>query len=1330
MRVLLLTFLCFFTLSSSLKQSFIAQGFLEDIEQVAKIEDCCSKVLVKIEIADDIQADRSGLYTRTPNNHNNRAEYHQDGGVNIIYFYKNDGWYIGGDYYTSAIKSNSSTNCPNENDNWGWYWDGSSWANLPSTASVNISCWEETLGESMVASEETKVGEGYIPLEMDGPNDDCSEYSNENLPHPRILLLGATGVGKSVLSNQLLGCYFKDESCQEFSVGHGSLSHTNVTQFKFGNYLGKGKCVTIIDTPGVLDFSDRDYEHAMEIVNVIKNDIKTIDVFLVLFDGSKPRFQRPVVELLKLYESMFSSDIWRSTITQFGFWKHDEDSVEERLEEQEMNETRKHNEWNKHYKEKVGIDIEIPSIFIDSVFPIFSKKDRHIRKVENQPKAKLAFQMFTQKLLTLAMGMPEYTCADNCKAPDEFFMGAPVMKSNNVSARENSPLTIICQIWKGYQGTAAENYEWKYNGETIYKKETVSGKDEPVITISAGWGERITVQEVASPGAAHVIETQVTFLTFEESLAGKYSVHNEHESTQNTVDVSLMTDGHMGEWQEWQACSKTCLQEQENPGMRERKRSCVPPKNGGLPCQQDEEIDHKFCAGDGESLTFCPLDFTFNDWTEWSNCSHSCGEGVTTRSRLCNQGRYGGAQCPSLNEREQKSCFIQACSERQDDKGCILLEWSAWTACTKTCYDAKNPKYGTRVRRRKYEESDSSNPQCIEGSDILQVDRQCAGYDGVEECPRDAEWGQWSEYSSCTKTCGGAGEMRRYRTCIAGNTAGSPCSDLTGPGTESLPCDKGPCPQDCEWAAWGEWEACDRNYGRGNQKRHRVPSVWGKNGGIDCKAKDQAESRECFVQAPKCELGPWSDWTPAVCPQTVGQHSQSRERSFINEEGKFTGYDCSKQDKVVETRACQGCPAGWHHTTSGDQHHCYKVLRDIPRNWTQAKTACREANGYLAEITTEDENKAVLKFLEEYENVDVWIGLNDRKTESEFEWAKSKTKLGDFNHWNTGEPNNGAEIYGEEDCVFLYARSLSTNRKWNDVNCNINSEANFPLSALCEYDFEDYAVKDCIYEDDSFEYCKVGVKPGTTLTNGKVAETCREVGMEAVCSGDEKCKYYSQDCMVTSLSTKCFAPLYSLSKKVCNGRSPKDCPALQGVFSHMKGLSGGECGVVENTWCAKGKAVTATSPRQYFAYCARKKEVKKQSNQCLLPYKPLEDDWRKLESTASAMLAPICSDKSVTFKKQWYRFYGAGGTQILTSPSALSGYANVCTRDRAGWLSGEHPALGEEPVTRKICFPRSGQDCQYTVEAQVVACGEGDGNIFYLYELPPTPQCSMVYCTQ
>ena len=158
--------------------------------------------------------------------------------------------------------------------------------------------------------------------------------------------------------------------------------------------------------------------------------------------------------------------------------------------------------------------------------------------------------------------------------------------------------------------------------------------------------------------------------------------------------------------------------------------------------------------------------------------------------------------------------------------------------------------------------------------------------------------------------------------------------------------------------------------------------------------------------------------------------------------------------------------------------------------------------------------------------------------------------------------------------------------------------------------------------------------------------------------------------------------------------------------------------------------------------------MKKQSNQCLLPYQPIEDDWRKQQSSVSAMLAPVCPDSeylvihtylhfmttlagSVGFKKQWYRFYGAAGAQILTSPSELSGPSDVCAHDRAGWLSGDHPTLGEEPVTRKICFAnRSEQDCAFSVEVQVVACQEEDGNMFYLYELPPTLQCSMVYCAQ
>ena len=87
---------------------------------------------------------------------------------------------------------------------------------------------------------------------------------------------------------------------------------------------------------------------------------------------------------------------------------------------------------------------------------------------------------------------------------------------------------------------------------------------------------------------------------------------------------------------------------------------------------------------------------------------------------------------------------------------------------------------------------------------------------------------------------------------------------------------------------------------------------------------------------------------------------------------------------------------------------------------------------------------------------------------------------------------------------------------------------------------------------------------------------------------------------------------------------------------------------------------------------------------------------------------------------------------MLTSPSIYEGHDNICSHDQAGWMNGAHPRVGEEPVSRKICFASNdfGQDCHWSVEAQVVACQEGDGFPFYLYELPPTPQCSLVYCAE
>merc|ERR1711894_202217 len=66
--------------------------------------------------------------------------------------------------------------------------------------------------------------------------------NNDEYPGPRILVLGQTGVGKSSLSNVLLGRdkeYKNHNNRGCFYVGSGTDSVTTLTCPNSGNYLGK-----------------------------------------------------------------------------------------------------------------------------------------------------------------------------------------------------------------------------------------------------------------------------------------------------------------------------------------------------------------------------------------------------------------------------------------------------------------------------------------------------------------------------------------------------------------------------------------------------------------------------------------------------------------------------------------------------------------------------------------------------------------------------------------------------------------------------------------------------------------------------------------------------------------------------------------------------------------------------------------------------------------------------------------------------------------------------------------------------------------------------------
>ncbi|XP_069033093.1 adhesion G protein-coupled receptor B2 isoform X3 [Embiotoca jacksoni] len=194
------------------------------------------------------------------------------------------------------------------------------------------------------------------------------------------------------------------------------------------------------------------------------------------------------------------------------------------------------------------------------------------------------------------------------------------------------------------------------------------------------------------------------------------------------------------------------------------------------------------------------------EWSQWSVCSLTCGQGWQVRTRSCVSSPYGTLCSGAL--RETRMCNNTAsCPGEPGITGSVhglWEEWSSWSLCSVTC------GRGSRTRTRK----------CVDGAAAVACGRPeiqtklC----NIAVCPVEGQWLEWGPWSRCSVTCN-TGTQERQRRCSASVHGWAECK---GPHQESRECTNPSCSGGGNWGSWNHWSLCSKTCDSGWQRRFRM----------------------------------------------------------------------------------------------------------------------------------------------------------------------------------------------------------------------------------------------------------------------------------------------------------------------------------------------------------------------------------------------------------------------------------------------------------------------------------------------------------------------------
>jgi hypothetical protein len=150
-----------------------------------------------------------------------------------------------------------------------------------------------------------------------------------------------------------------------------------------------------------------------------------------------------------------------------------------------------------------------------------------------------------------------------------------------------------------------------------------------------------------------------------------------------------------------------------------------------------------------EGMTGQIVDCVVTGWTHEA-CSVSCGGGTQTLYRRIILHPQLGAQCPPL-------AMARVCNDQPCPVDCELNDWTEWSTCTADCGGGVKQ----RIREVETQPRHGGEP-CPQTSESVACN--------VGSCDQDCVLHEWTEWSSCSKACGGGlrQSMRRVKDAATG----------------------------------------------------------------------------------------------------------------------------------------------------------------------------------------------------------------------------------------------------------------------------------------------------------------------------------------------------------------------------------------------------------------------------------------------------------------------------------------------------------------------------------------------------------------------------------